>query len=262
MFWKNQGITFLTNASIQEWDIAHGNTSIMQAFHLVDQNTIDALNKLDKKQRVIRVGILQNKIPTLKTDMEEAFDKTIETFMKENGLDQEMDVLSIDRDAVHTINANIKQTQFGDAIKFRLKHEYTSFIRIGGVEVYEDVNGNIATRGFMGDTTEDKKALRDKAYAKLEPGVFAFIKELFQISRENNMRREPIFRFLKEFCTLYKERALDKEYYREFKTTPQFRVIYGAMEAFEDDITDDMVDQLNISFNYLNLIIPAIQAVM
>lgn len=262
MFWKNQAITFLTNASIQEWDIAHGNTSIMEAYHLVSQDIIDELNSLDKKQRVIRVGILQTKIPDLKTQMEDAFDDAINEFLKANHLEKDDDVLSIDRDAVHVINANVKVTNFKGAITFRPKHDYNAFIRIGGTEFYQDANGSIATRGFMGDQTDDKKALRDHVYAKLEGGTFAFIKELFEVSASCNMRREPIFKFLKEFCTLYKDRALDKEYYREFKTDPQFRVVYGGMETMEDEITDSMVDDLNISHNYINLIIPAIQAVM
>ena len=46
------------------------------------------------------------------------------------------------------------------------------------------------------------------------------------------------------------------EYYREFKPDPKFKVIFGDSPMVIDGADEYYYDDLDISYNYLNIIIP------
>lgn len=84
MFWKNDLISIAVNAEIVEYDIKHGNTSIMEAFQMVDQELIDHLNSLSKKKRVEAVGVMQGKDPDFAKALEDNFDIAVNEFLEAN----------------------------------------------------------------------------------------------------------------------------------------------------------------------------------
>ena len=65
--------------------------------------------------------------------------------------------------------------------------------------------------------------------------------------------------FFKEYVTAYKRKELDFDAYREFNSDSLFR-IGGEFPMLSDSMIEDDMDVLDISYNYINVIIPTIQA--
>lgn len=255
MFWKNDLISIAVNAEITEYDIKHGNTSIMEAFQMVDQSLIDHLNGLPKKRRNESVGIMQRKDPKFADDLENNFNITVDDFLSKNQLDKDIDVIEIARDAVFVLNKPIRYTNFRKAINFIPKNIYHAFIRLeSGLLFYFDMKNNIKILNFMRDSDQKEETIR-----KLEPGMLSFLMELVEVCESSNMSRVKIYQYLKSFCNLYKKKELDMEYYREFRPNPQFRVIYGNSVSLIDNPDEYYYDDLDISYNYTNIIIPILK---
>ena len=52
------------------------------------------------------------------------------------------------------------------------------------------------------------------------------------------------------------------EYYREFKPDPKFKVIFGDSPMAIDGADEYYYDDLDISYNYLNIIIPVLKVII
>lgn len=258
MFWKNDLISIAVNAEIVEYDIKHGNTSIMEAFQMVDQELIDHLNSLTKKKRVEAVGVMQGKNPDFAKALEDNFDIAVNEFLEANGLDRETDVVEIARDAVFVLNKPVKQTVFRSSIHFVKKNVYHAMLRLDtGLLFYFDREKGIRILNFMKDSPK-----KDETIRKLTPGMLSFLNELIEVCEASNMGRVKIYQYLKNFIKLYRGKELDMEYYREFKPDPKFKVIFGDSPMVIDGADEYYYDDLDISYNYLNIIIPVLKVVI
>jgi hypothetical protein len=90
--------------------------------------------------------------------------------------------------------------------------------------------------------------------------MISFLQEFIELAESSNMNREKIYEWMRDFCTLYRDRALDVEYYREFTRDALFcvREKDGASTMLEG-VPDYMIEDLDISYNYMNIIVPLLQ---
>ena len=87
MTWTNDGLPFLVNSLITEYDIKSGNTSIMRTYQLADSDTISKLEKLPKGERVRQVGLMQRDDKEFAKKLEASFNDAVDKFLKANELD-------------------------------------------------------------------------------------------------------------------------------------------------------------------------------
>ena len=259
MTWVNDGLPLIVNSMITEFDIEHGNTSIMKEYGLAPQQTIDELNKLSKDERNRRVGLLQRDDKQFAAQLEAGFNNAVERFCTLNNLDTEVDVLAIRRDAVFVVNKPVTICDISESIRFRPKKSYHAYLQIGPRwEFYFHKDGTVDIKNFVQEKNDTTGCL-----AKLEAGPISMLREFVDVCESTNMDKRKVYQWIRDFARLYKERKLDPEYYREFSRDATFRLdIWGEM-TFSDIITDDLIEEnLMIDFNYINLIIPLIRLVV
>ena len=251
----NDGLPFLVNSLITEYDIKSGNTSIMKHFKLLDSETIAYVDGLPKSQRNVQVGLLQRNNKEFAKQLESGFNEAVEMFIAANELDRDVDILAIRRDAVFVVNKPINVTKIGEFINFVPKNQYHAALQIGPkLEFYFGADGQIDIKNFVQEDKDTENALQ-----KLKPGMISFLEEFVEIAEGCNMHRPTVYQWVRDFCTFYKERMLDIEYYREFTREATFKVVTDDGFTYMDAVPEYMEEDIDISYNYQNIIIPLLQ---
>ena len=254
MTYTNDGLPLLINCQITEYDIESGNTSMMRHYQLVDEDTINHLERMPKEERVISVGLLQRNNREFAKMLEASFNKSVDQFLAQNDLDKDVDVLSIRKDAVFVVNKPVNHPNIGKHIHFRPKHIYHAAILLNRWHFFFEKNKPVKVDFFINEEKDPNRAI-----PKLREGIMDFLREFVEVCESSNMNRSLIYPWLKDFCTAYKEKRLDLEYYREFTPDALFHINDGDGSTYMEDVPDYLIEDLDISFNYRNIIVPLCQ---
>ena len=237
----NRDYPFIYNNEIIEWDIKSANTSLMSYYNLQPDKVIQKLASMTKSQREISVGKLMKKDKEFAKKLEESFNKIIQEFMDANQLSWD-DIVSIKKDAVFVKNHKINHSEFG-AVHFIPKNQYKHVLLLPKYEIY------------ISDSVTDVKGIPDEKLPLHENGMLDFIRTTMESASEMNRLQS----FFKEYVTAYKRKELEFDAYREFNSDSFFR-IGGDYPMLADSMIEDDVEFLDISYNYINVIMPTIQA--
>lgn len=218
----------------------------MKTFHLLPESEIQLIESMDKKDRVIFVGKLMQKDKGFAKKLETGFNDVVNQFISENKLDREDDITDIRRDAVYVVNKPILHPKIGEC-NFIAKNRYHGFIRCSSLEF------------LFRDDGIDVKGLNDVILPKFEMGPLSMIQDIYDACSEFRMNRFRVNQYFKRLLVAYKQRELPLEYYREFNSTARFKLnMYGKV-FLSDDVSESDIDFLDISYNYLNILIPLIR---
>ena len=246
MFWKNPDFDKVINSRIIEWDIKSGNTSIMRAFNLCPIERIQELEEMKKQDRVIAVGNMM-KDSEFSKKLEAGFNQVVNEFMELNGLNKDDDVLRIMRDAVYVINKPIKYDTIREYCHFIPKNEYIGYFFLSPYEF------------FISQHSIDVKGIDDEKLKSHENGTLRVIRDVYDACVEYNMDQVKINAFMKGVVDAYIHRDLEFDAYREFNNESNFRINMYGHEILSDAITERDLSDVDISFNYLKIIIPLIK---
>ena len=246
MFWKNPDFDKVINSRIIEWDIKSGNTSIMRAFNLCPIERIQELEEMKKQDRVIAVGNMM-KDSEFSKKLESGFNQVVNEFMELNGLNKDDDVLRIMRDAVYVINKPIKYDTIREYCHFIPKNEYIGYFFLSPYEF------------FISQHSIDVKGIDDEKLKSHENGTLRVIRDVYDACVEYNMDQVKINAFMKGVVDAYIHRDLEFDAYREFNNESNFRINMYGHEVLSDAITERDLSDVDISFNYLKIIIPLIK---
>ena len=242
MFLTNRDFPLIHDSEIIEWDIRSANTSIMEYYGLAEQKLIDKLKELPKQEREEAVGKLHLKRKGFGKQLETGFNNIIEEFKEANGLTMD-DIISIKRDAVFVKNHAIVRSSFGPVV-FIPKNTYLHALLLKSYEFY------------VGKDTVDVKGIADEKIPLHRDGMILFAKNVL----ESAFNFRELNRYLKDFMVSYKRRELDFDCYREFTSDSVFRVNLGGEIMELDDIGEEEMESLDISYNYRNIVLPTLQA--
>lgn len=237
----NKDYPFIHNNEIIEWDIKSANTSLMSYYNLQPEKVIQKLASMVKSQREIAVGKLMRKDKEFAKSLEESFNKIIQEFMDSNQLTWD-DIVSVKKDAVFVKNHAIRQSDFGD-VHFIPKNQYKHVLILPKYEIY------------ISDQKTDVKGIPDEKLPLHEEGILDFIKTAMNTADDFIQLQK----FFKEYVSAYKRKELDFDAYREFNSDSLFR-IGGEYPMLSDTMIEDDMEWLDISYNYINIVIPTIQA--
>ena len=232
----NKGIAYLFNDTIYEYDIHSANTSLMKYYGLADDSIIDDLIHLPKSKRVKRIGIMQKDKDFAKA-LSKAFANIRKEFFDANQLELN-DIISVKKDAIFT-RKQCSITIF-ENVEFIVKNQYSSFLQLPRLELY------------YGDGELDVKGIDDSKLGLHEDGIIAFLKDFFR--RAESLEKADVLRFIRKYASLYKRRKLELSNYREFNADSMYTVI-GSEDRFTE-YWDDRIHELNIMYNWTNIIIP------
>ena len=241
MMKTNYDYPFIHNNDVVEWDIHSANTSLMSYYNLQPEKVIHKILGMAKSQRVIAVGKLMRKDREFAKNLEQSFNKIVQEFMDTNQLTWD-DIVSVKKDAVFVKNHKITQSDFGD-VHFIPKNQYKHVLLLPKYEFY------------LSDKAIDVKGIPDEKLPLHENGMLYFVRNVMSLA-SNPMKLHSFFR---EYVEAYKQKELDYDAYREFNSDSLFKIL-GEYPMDSETLLDDEIDDLDISFNYMNVVLPTIQA--
>ena len=245
MFKTNKSNPIISHTMITEWDMKSGNTSILREFSLIPEKKIEKIEQMSRELRQKEVGLLQKKDKSLASKLEAGFDEIITRFIAVNELEND-DIISIKRDAIFIRSRTPKFQTIGQYCTFRPKGVYSAFLLLDGKEFYMTPD-SFDIKGFP----DDKVSLHNNGILSY---VHAFLEDFDYDMRGLNQ-------YCKEFVSAYKNKELPIEFYREFSSDSQFKILDYTGENWYglESIDESMLDKLIISYNYEHIVIPLIQ---
>ena len=197
----NPDIEYLFDHPIYEYDIKNAGFSIINEFHLLSQDIIRDLSKMEKMKQTIEIGKLQRDDKEFSKRLLEKFAYCRKIFLMENDI-QDDEIISVKKDAFF-ITKKCFKTKFG-MTQFRIKNEYSSYLRF--VE-----NHNIEL--YYNDETLDIKGIGESGIYKHKLYMIVFINDMMGKLETHD---SGVKRYLKSFIRRYKSNLLDEAYYLEF----------------------------------------------
>lgn len=237
----DKSIVFYTKP-IYEYDMKQGGFSILKEKKAITQDQIDYIERLSKEDRVVYIGKILRDRPALNVVLNEGFKEARNFLYNENNMN-DSNIISIKKDAVF-VNKKLTKLDFGE-YHFNLKNKFTFLALLNNIEFYLDEYNNITTKGLGKSNNE----------------IFMLeLKKIFMLIQKNNL--DSAIKYLKRYRKRYLEKQLDLENYRELNMDNLFRtkkIIAGSIILSED--CDD-VDEIDISYNYINYILPIIKEII
>jgi len=234
----------LVKSIIREYDMREAGFSLIKEYQLLKKSKIEYLeNNFTKQERTIEIGKLQSSDKNLARNMMDAFREARREFCDLNEIENE-DILSIKKDAIFIIKKQCKHLKIGKNIEFSMKNRYSSYCYLNKVEIYYSVwNDEFDVKGV---TNKDHLLLTH---------IYSIIK-----LNEKVNNKEIVFKNLQNLRLKYLEKKLPLEYYREINPNNGYRFLekYGRYTPYVDEIDRDILDDIDISFNYINFIVPLI----
>lgn len=239
------------NCSIVEWDIRSANVSISREYGLLSESTINKIASQHKSKRERSIGLIMRKNKEFSKALESKFDEVMQIFIEQNNLDVDWDILSIRKDAAFVINKEIKNPIVGKHIEFRPKGVYSHHVYLKPPKAQ-------ALDIYVGNTI-DIKGIGDELLPLHENGMINFIKEICRCMGMDD-EKKSLNELFADFVLAYKCRELPYDYYREFNVNSKFKVnLYGNEVMLDYIDSDDLLESVDISYNYEKIILPLIR---
>lgn len=242
---------FLISKTINEYDIRSAGYNLIIYFKLLPKSMIEYLSGLSKSDRHVQIGIFERNDREFAKKLTKSFADIRKIFFDENNLDDD-NIISIKKDAIFTIGRECQKTKFNN-IEFIKKNKYSSFHKFDNIEMYYRSSKNIL----------DIKGIRDELLYQHEMYFISFLKRVFKLIEFNDQK--TFISFMKRFIMDYKNRNLDIRYYRELSPESLYVInedIVGRSDYFKagiENISYDMINNINISYNYKKYILPIMQ---
>lgn len=248
--WLNTDIDFIFGAKIVEYDMKSAGLSLIKEFKLLDDFTIEELEKMDKLARNKKIGLIQRENKEFTEKLSLAFKVARGRFLLYNNLKADS-ILSIKKDAIFVINSFCKNLQFGH-ILFQEKNTYTTFFKLNKIEFFFNVDtGKIDLKGLgQGDQL-------DKIIELHGPYLLDFMMR-FATLRESGTSTKKMRLFLNNFIVNYRERTLDINYYRNLDKNLGFELYDNNTGEYMIVAETNDIENVNIMANYIQYILPLV----
>lgn len=246
-----KGIDFLISKTINEYDMKNAGYNLIKYFKLLPESKIKYLSGLSKSDRIIQIGLYERHDREFAKQLTESFKEMRRLFFIENNLEDDQ-ILSIKKDAIFTVGRECQITKFKN-VEFVKKHKYTSYHRFDNIEMYYRESNN----------TLDIKGIKDELLYQHEKYFLSFLKRVFRLLEQNDTK--ALIKFMKRFIMEYKNRELDIEYYRELSPDSIYSFnenVIGDSKYFKagvENVSSNMINDINISYNYKKYILPIMQ---
>ena len=218
--------------------------NIIKEHKLLPDEVIAELEPLPKKDRNIKIGKLRYKYKTLK-EMDNWFTKYRIMFAEANNLHDE-DILSVKKDAIF-VKKYCYVLEFDELIKFVEKNIYSAYLYIDEKKL----------EFYYNKTDIHVKGISNEVLSRHEGYLLVFVKEFIRrLSQDDSIAR----RYLIEFINSYKKRQLSIGYYRQFDQMSLYKIIVGGKLVDAENVED--ISICDISYNYMNIIVPLLDMVM
>ncbi len=247
-FYISNDYDYILSKKITEYDIKSAGLNLCKYYNLLPNDEIKRLEELSKKQRQIAIGKLMRDDKEFNEKCTKSFKHMRKMFFRANKLVDD-DILSIKKDAIFIVSKKCKKCKF-ENVEFVEKNVYTSYHKFGNIELYYNSKTNIL----------DVKGINNDLLYQ-HTSFINILKRIFRMLENNNV--QEFTKFMLRFVDDYKNKRLSYDYYREFNANSMYSLI-NTNSVSNYVITVPNMDQtidnnLDISYNYINYILPIIQ---
>ena len=226
---------YIISQYIREYDISKCNINMLLLGNKIDENLYNHLYNADKFYREKYIGNMIKEDSSIYKIIKEGIIEYRNRLFKENNI-QECDIVSIKNDAVFIVNKTLDKTIFDNIVEFKNKNIYTSFLKIGRLELYYNVNSDII----------DVKGINDIKLQKHNNYLLDLIKTLIYLIEINDLNTATSI--INDFYFKYLNYDLDYGYFRTFNSDSIFIVNDIENYTFDVPIIEDKT-KYNISEN-------------
>lgn len=248
--WLNTTMEYIFGSRIVEYDMKSAGLSLVTYFKLLPESTIDDIRRMEKKARVIKLGLIQREDKEFAKKLSDAFKEARRMFFEANGLDEES-ILSIKKDAFFLVDSYPKTTEFGE-IKFVEKNKYSTFFYLNKLEFYLNTKlKEIDIKGLGQNESLDKVKEMHGDY------MLSFFQK-FSKMKELNSDEVAMANFLCKFVKEYRNKELPIGYYRELNREHMYSVYDTELDQMLKIKDTGDTEKLDVSYNYFNYIVPLV----
>lgn len=236
----------LVLSDIVEYDMRRAGLNIIRQEKLLPEEQIQNLGTMEKLESDIAIGKMYLKDKQFKELHMNGFKKYRLKFGELNNLD-DRDILSVKKDAIF-VRRYCNVTQVADYIEFREKNHYEAFLKIQRLEIY------------WSPTQMDVKGISDELVELHRPYLLKSISKFIRLLSQYDFKKAT--KFIVSLMNDYKLRNLPVGYYREFNTDSKYVYGINGRVMLVPDIGESFKREVDISYNYLNVLVPLLQLIM
>lgn len=235
----NKDIEYIFGNEIIEYDLKSAGFNILCHFNLISDSTKNKLANMGKKERQVQIGIMQKNNKEFAQKLSNGFKEARRLFFEANNIG-DLDILSVKKDAIFTLKP-CRNVRFGNLF-FDTKNKYTSYLYLNRFEF------------LYNQDKIDIKGIDDNNVVLHNDGFLLFLKDYFMY--KENMTNDYVRKFIIDFAKDYKEKELPIEFYRELNKNSLYKtnMVFNKHDIYLTGTNN--IDILDISYNYLNYIIP------
>jgi hypothetical protein len=243
-------IDSIVSSVIREYDLKEAGFNIIINEGLLSEKYINKLKEKTKDERTILIGKLMRKSKELNRSLTQSFGKVRKEFIELNDISEDK-ILSIKKDAIFVLNDRAEKEKFR-GYNFRMKNKYSSFFKLSEKEFYYS----------SWKRSIDIKGINDKVKEDHKDYLIERIMRIMKLNETNS--KENMIKILRMFRSEYLNRELDIEYYREFNSRNMFKYNFklGKDGVYSENVDNFMKEELDITYNYFNIIIPLISIII
>ena len=246
--WLNSDIDFIFGSKIIEYDMKSAGLSLIKEYKLLDQKTIDELDKMDKIAKNKKIGLIQRDSKEFTEKLSLAFKEARRKFLLSNQLSPEA-ILSIKKDAIFVINTLCRNLEFGKIV-FQPKNEYTTFFKLNKIEFFFNVDTRQVDLKGLGQGEN-----LDRVLELHGPYLLDFMLR-FAMFRESGTSTKKMRLFLNNFIVNYRERNVNINYYRNLDKNLGFDLYDETVGEYITVTETNDIDHVNVMSNYVQYILP------
>jgi len=247
----NTDIDYIKDILISEYDIKSAGFSVIKYKKLLSEDIINELEKMSKEKRNIKIGKFMKEDVNLIKEVNATLAEVRKEFIRLNNL-EEHDILSIKRDAIFVIKKQPTNLVIFDYFVFRPKDVFTSYMYIDNKEFYySSINKEFLIKGLSNNRDMQFGEKIDDINYENEP-LLKDIKRFMSLGEK--LSKEELYKQLTTYKRKYVNRQLDKKTYRNLITG-----CYSYKGFQVKDIDDALLNDIDITYNWVTYIIPLIQ---
>lgn len=254
LVYRNPDILLLRDSSIFEFDIRNGGFNVTKKYKLLPSESIEVLEGLSREERHIFLGNYAKEEKEFTKHLHRGFQEEINNFVEANEIEPEC-VLSVKKDSITFFGRRPTKLQF-ENIEFTQRALSTTFLTLPNkMEFF--LNGNVLEDNPLYFTYKGFREIN------IRETLFEEIKIVLE-KHQKSGSREVVFEYLQELREAYLGRQLVHTYYKELSPVHGYKFLNRLTGAFVyfPDVGEDVMDEIDITYNYMNILLPLIQTLL
>ena len=223
---------YIYSKYIREYDMSKANINVLFTKGVIDAEQYNFLYSINKQYRETVIGNMIKDNYDIYKIIQSGIIEAKRLLFESNHI-TDIDVLSINNDAVTVIDKSLMFTEFGN-YKFVLKNTYTLFFKLTAkfldLEVYYNYNRISDTENI------NIKGINDNVLPLHQDGMLSLICNIAYMIQNDSIENTVSY-----LSNMYKEfinRKLPVDYYRAFDSDSQY-TLYTKFSAYKVDYIDE-----------------------